>query len=224
MGSAVAVIYYGNPSTEAIRDAMIRGDLGCIITPDQGNTNYPAEWDTIADNGCFSGRWTATKWWSWLIDQPRTVRFAVAPDVFDRTGAPCHAETLDRWRKWGPKIARIGHTPAFVCQVGATVDNIPDDASVLFLGGTTKWKLGPDAWRITEKATSEGRWVHMGRVNSQKRLVTAMQMGCDSVDGTFLTFGPDLNLPKLLTYMRRARSIASQPELFAGIRALGDHR
>jgi hypothetical protein len=92
----------------------------------------------------------------------------------------------------------------FVCQVGATYDTVPTDADVLFLGGTTEWKLGPDAWRIVERAKADGRWVHMGRVNSWRRFDTARQMGCDSVDGTYLTFGPDTNLPKLLGWLRRA--------------------
>lgn len=26
-------------------------------------------------------------------------------------------------------------------------------------------------------------------------------MGCDSVDGTYLTFGPDVNLPRLLGWL-----------------------
>jgi hypothetical protein len=41
----------------------------------------------------------------------------------------------------------------------------------------------------------------MGRVNSLKRFRAARSMGCDSVDGTYLTFGPDINLPKLLSWL-----------------------
>lgn len=208
------VIYYANPSTEQIRDCMAAGQLGCIITPEQGNTTFPDEWDVIADNGCFSGRWTERKWMTWLLDVPRTVRFVVAPDVFHLDGTPCHDETLQRWRRFGPLLERHGFTPAFVCQVGAEPTNVPD-APVLFLGGTTEWKLGPHAWAITAAAKAEGRWVHMGRVNSQKRLDTARAMGCDSVDGTYLTFGPDTNLPKLLGWLNHAHQ---QPMLFEGVK------
>lgn len=197
------VIYYANPSTEPIRDAIAAGQLGCITTPKQGNVHFPDEWDVIADNGCFSQQWTHDRWFRWLIDQPRTIRFAVAPDVYDPTGGPCHEATMDRWRTYGPLIERHGFTPAFVCQVGASIAELPD-APVLFLGGTTEWKLGPEAWRITEWARAEGRWVHMGRVNSQRRFDTARMMGCDSVDGTFLTYGPDVNLPRLLRWVNEA--------------------
>jgi hypothetical protein len=72
---------------------------------------------------------------------------------------------------------------------------------VLFLGGTTEWKLGDTARRITEHAKRRDVWVHMGRVNSQRRFDVARRWGCDSVDGTYLTFGPDVNLPRLLGWL-----------------------
>ncbi len=81
------MIYYANPSTEQIRDEMMAGRLGCITTPHQGNVTFPSEWDVIADNGCFSDKWSERHWWEWLRDQPRSVRFAVCPDVFDPGGA-----------------------------------------------------------------------------------------------------------------------------------------
>lgn len=196
--------YYANPCTESIKDAMMAGTLGCITTPAQGNITFPDEWDVIADNGCFGGRWDHASWLSWLLDLPRTVRFVVAPDVFDPAGAPAHEPTLERWATYGPLIERHGFTPAFVCQVGATTDTVPMDAPVLFLGGTTEWKLSHHASAITEMAKIEGRWVHMGRVNSKKRFDAARSMGCDSVDGTYLTFGPDVNLPKLLRWLESA--------------------
>ena len=199
---AAPVIYYGNPSTEAIRDAMSGRRLGCIITPDQYNANFPDEWDVIADNGCFSGRWTHDRWLRWLMDQPRSIRFVVAPDVYHPDGRPAHIETLDRWRTYGPLIERLGFTPAFVCQVGANAATVPD-APVMFLGGTTEWKLGWAAWEI---AHLPGTWTHMGRVNSLRRLRAADAMGCDSADGTYLTFGPDINLPRLLGWLDRVHA------------------
>lgn len=41
----------------------------------------------------------------------------------------------------------------------------------------------------------------MGRVNSGKRLKLADNWGCDTADGTFLAFGPDKNLPRLLAWL-----------------------
>jgi len=206
------MIYYANPSTDAIRDEMSAGRLGCIITPHQGNVTFASDgWDVIADNGCFSGRWTESKWLTWLRNQSRSIRFAVCPDVFNPDGSPCHTETVARWQRFAGVIERAGFVPAFVCQVGAEPDTVPDDASVLFIGGTTEWKLGPTSWAITAKAKADGRWVHMGRVNSQRRMVTARAMGCDSVDGTYLTFSPDVNLPRVMGWLHDA---ATAPQLW----------
>lgn len=203
----MSIIYYANPSTETIRDHMAAGRLGCITTPKQGNVTFPGEWDVIADNGCFSDRWDHTEWFRWLLDLPRTVRFAVAPDVFLPDGSDAHTPTLERWQTYGPLIERHGFTPAFVCQVGAKPHTVPD-APVMFLGGTTEWKLGATARAITAEAKRRGVWVHMGRVNSARRLRYAASIGCDSADGTYLAHGPDVNLPAVLEWLR---SVAANP-------------
>ena len=72
---------------------------------------------------------------------------------------------------------------------------------VLFIGGTTEFKLGPGARALIDEAVARGIPVHMGRVNSRKRLVYAHVAGCASVDGTYLKFGPDVNLVRLLRWM-----------------------
>jgi hypothetical protein len=46
----------------------------------------------------------------------------------------------------------------------------------------------------------------MGRVNSLRRHRYAAAIGCDSADGTYLTRGPDENLPKLLGWVRDGRT------------------
>ena len=53
----------------------------------------------------------------------------------------------------------------------------------------------------------------MGRVNSERRWRYADAIGVDSCDRTFLTFGPDTNLPKLLAWTRNN----DQESLFGGV-------
>ena len=197
------MIYYANPNSDAARDAMIDGRLGCITTPSQGNITFPDEWDVVVDNGCFGGRWEERPWLDWLTGLPRTIRWAVAPDVFDPTGAPCHVPTVARWERYAPTMRRHGFTPAFVAQVGCTADVLPFDVDVVFLGGTTEWKLGSHAAAIAANVRNAGGWVHMGRVNSYRRIEYAAAIGCHSADGTYLTYGPDINLPKLLRWLDR---------------------
>jgi hypothetical protein len=45
-------------------------------------------------------------------------------------------------------------------------------------------KLGPEVEAIVAEARARNVWVHMGRVNSLRRLAYAASIGCDSVDGT----------------------------------------
>jgi hypothetical protein len=179
---------------------MTAGLIDCIKTPEQGNTLPPgATW--CADNGCFANGYPGDEgWWGWLSahESPETCAFAVAPDVVGDAAA-----TLQRSTPWLPRIRSLGIPAAFVAQDGQESLPVPwDEFDVLFIGGTTAWKLGGHAWLLARQAKARGKRVHMGRVNSQRRYVYARAIGCDSVDGTFLAFGPDQNLPRLLAWLR----------------------
>ena len=50
------------------------------------------------------------------------------------------------------------------------------------------------------------KWVHVGRVNSWRRLDLVASWDVDSVDGTYLAFGPDANGARLATWLRRLRT------------------
>lgn len=194
--------YFANPSTPKVRDAMQRrNDLGAILTPKQGNL-IPAGVHWCADNGVFGKGFPGEdKWFAWLAALPydrALCEFAVAPDVV--ADAPA---TLTRSAPWLPKIRALGIPAAFVAQDGQ--ENLPvpwDEFDVLFIGGSTDWKLSGHSQRIAFEARSRGKRVHMGRVNSHRRLVTAaLAHCCDSADGTFVSFGPDVNLPKVEAWL-----------------------
>jgi hypothetical protein len=179
---------------------MHAGTIGYIDTPAQGNKR-PAGVKWCADNGCFSDKFDERKWWQFLVDNAHdapTCLFAVAPDVVGDAAA-----TLARSMPWLPKIRALGYPAALVAQDGLEDLDVPwDEFDCLFIGGTTEWKLGPHARRLVAEARHHGKWVHMGRVNSERRYRYAHSLGCDSADGTFLTFGPDKNLPRLKTWLR----------------------
>lgn len=210
------MIYLANPSTEPIRDAMRAGHLGFIATPKSTRVSqYVPETAWCADNGCFSGNFDIDQWWAWLegqVTKSDTCLFATAPDVVGD-----HYATLERSRHWLPKIRDLGYKAAFVAQNGATDDTVPwQDFDVLFIGGTTEFKLGETARELAAHAKKLGMWVHMGRVNSAKRFRYAESIGCDSADGTYLIFGPDTNLPKLMSWVD---DLKARPALF---RVAGD--
>ncbi|MFG1965727.1 hypothetical protein [Nonomuraea sp. NPDC049028] len=54
---------------------------------------------------------------------------------------------------------------------------------------------------LARAACAAGLWVHVGRVNSFKRMrYAAAAMDADSADGTLLTNGPDKHLPSVLRW------------------------
>lgn len=179
---------------------MTQGLIGMLTTPNERREPLPGvTW--AADNGCFSPRYVGNvKWWRWLLKhRPHADRclFATAPDVVGDAQA-----TLERSRTWLPLIRAIGYPAALVAQDGLEHLTVPwDTFDVLFIGGSTGWKLGPHAARIARQAKAHGKQVHMGRVNSRRRWSYAEHIGCDSADGTFLAFGPDENLGRLTTWV-----------------------
>lgn len=212
-------MYLANPCSPAVIEAMRAGTLGYIDTPAQGNKR-PEGVTWCADNGAFSDRFDESKWWAFLKANAHAAAdclFAVAPDVVGDAAA-----TLERSAPWLPKIRALGYPVAFVAQDGLGIHwngslhvGVLDGPTIewaefdcLFIGGTTDWKLGARARALVAEARRRGKWVHMGRVNSERRFEYARAIGCDSVDGTHLTFAPDANLPRLLAWTRNNEQAA----------------
>lgn len=136
-----------------------------------------------ADNGCFQGfdKQACEAMWARIAGWPGCL-FVVVPDVVEN-----HRETLHLWLEWWQTVRYLtgGQPCAFVAQNGATPRNVPwNELDALFIGGDTDWKLGLEARELVREAKRRGKWVHMGRVNSEKRIKYALGIGCDSFDGT----------------------------------------
>lgn len=189
-----------------MRSAMTDGLLGQLVTPACGTAPLPGvPW--ALDNGCFSDAWSETKWLATLerFKGHPDCLFAVVPDVVGDWKA-----TNKLWAKWHGAVKNRGYKAAYVAQNGCY--HIPTSADVLFIGGDTLWKLGAQARGLVAEAKRRGMHVHMGRVNSLRRLRYAADIGCDSADGTYLAFGPDKNLPQLISWLHPA-----QPSMFGGV-------
>lgn len=202
------MLYFSPPTSNTdVHTAMLNGELGFIKTPAQGNRLFDdVAW--CADNGCFGKGYPGDeKWLAWLAKHHYAVErcwFATAPDVVGGG-----ADSLERSLPWLPRIREVGFPAALVAQDGFEDIKIPwDEFDVLFIGGektdkpADEWKLSPAAREITREAKRRGKRVHMGRVSSKKRWDIAMSWGCDSVDGTFIKFGPYKNLPITLSWCR----------------------
>lgn len=205
--AAVDVYYFANPVKAALPVMATGGHLGMIVTPKQGNRLPAGAW-WIADNGAGPGKhgvgagypgdegllhWLAT----YTDEQRSRALFAVAPDVVGDAKA-----TLARSRPMLARIRALGFPVALVLQDGQQDVPVPwDEIDAVFIGGTTEFKLGRVAARLAAEAKARGKWVHVGRVNSLKRLRYSVSIGADSVDGTYLVFAPDHNLVILLNWL-----------------------
>lgn len=117
--------------------------------------------------------------------------FVTCPDVVGDAEA-----TFTGYLKWGKEILSRGLPLGYVAQDGAT--DLPwNGISALFIGGTTEYKLGEDAALLVKEAKTRGKWVHMGRVNTWRRIEYAKSIGCDSADGTAVSMFTDTHLPRL---------------------------
>lgn len=197
-GKRCAVLVSGGTKSTAAYDGDKR--IGRLQVPGAGNRTDRL-WGTYwaCDNGAFAG-FDAPRFLA-MLDRHQDVPgclFVTCPDVVGD-----HAGTMELWHEWMPRIAGAGFPVAFVLQDGATVATIPwDDMDALFVGGTTEFKLA--AAPFIAEAHRRGKWVHVGRVNSQKRLRWAMGVGADSVDGTgFSRFGESM-LPQAIRVLDSA--------------------
>lgn len=169
---------------------VVRPDMPAMITPRMGQR--PAEGQPwAADNGRFSApeNYTDEGYLAWLAKMPvESCLFATAPDVVGNAGA-----TLALSNPMLSRIRSVGYKPALVAQDGLEhlTEFIPwDDFDAFFIGGTTEWKMGEAAADLVREAKVRGKWVHMGRVNSLRRMKYAGSIGCDSADGTVLKHDP----------------------------------
>jgi hypothetical protein len=187
--------------------------VGLMVQPGNGlharTSRFPAY---AADNGCYALRgapFDQARWVRWLdaLPRPRCL-FAAAPDVLLWPDGPRGdprgdaAATLAQADAYLPMIRQMGFPAALVLQDGMTAATLPwGTFDAVFVGGSTPWKMGPDAHRICTAATARGVHVHMGRVNTRRRLKVAASWACDTVDGTMLAFGARKNLPPLLRWL-----------------------
>lgn len=207
------MLYLTGCVTSGVREQLDARKVGFMNTPNIGNRLDPS-WLWAADNGCYGKNYVGDeRWLAWLSSVSAALRgnclFATAPDVVGDAAA-----TMERSLPWLPVIRSLGFPAAFVAQDGLTVDDTPwDEFDALFIGGGTKWKLGPDVKALIIAAQERGKHVHVGRVNSQGRYLAFAALGCDSADGTFLAFGPRVLLPELMGWIRHHET---QTVMFGG--------
>lgn len=110
--------------------------------------------------------------------------WVVAPDIV-AGGLP----SLDLTKRWLPRCLDGCQRVLVAVQDGmeaADVAPLIGPRVGIFIGGSTPWKLRTlDQW--CGLGVSAGAWVHVGRVNSMKRINLCSTGGATSFDGTSVT-------------------------------------
>lgn len=174
--------------------------LGWLISPD--GWRKPPTWMPYSlDNGAF-GAWLHKKEWDegkflQLLERARMhfpPLWVVVPDVVMDKDA-----TLAKWECWSKVIkSLLPSTPlAFAVQDGITKEDVPENAEVVFIGGSTEWK-----WKHLRMWTASFPRVHVARVNSERMLWMADEAGAESCDGTGWMRGGEERIEELERYLR----------------------
>lgn len=166
--------------TTALRENGDQSWLGQLLCPRSRDRRVLSRY--AADNSAFSNFDAdafvklATK----IACDPVRPIFVAVPDVVGKAH-----ETRHKFADWYPRLSALDLPLAYVLQDGERIDFVPWDLiAAVFIGGTTAFKVGADARHLVDEAKRRDKWVHMGRVNSMRRMFYAQQIGCDSVDGS----------------------------------------
>lgn len=177
------------------------GRIGWLLSP--GGWRKPHAWMPYAlDNGAFPAwsngeAWNETAFLSMLDrvkDCGHSPLWLLVPDVVANRG-----ETLRKWDAWAPKLERYGWPLALAVQDGMQFSDVPKEAAVIFIGGSTRWK-----WRAVWDWCLEFKRVHVGRVNSYRLLWNAHDAGAESCDGTGWFRGDQEQLAGLERYLEES--------------------
>lgn len=198
-------------ATKTLKKLGLSLPLGRLITPRCRSARNVEKlglpW--AADNGAFSGFKPAEfmAMIKAIAGKPGCL-FVVVPDVVADAAA-----TMELFCTWGPVVTSFGLPVAFVIQDGQTLKTMPwKKIRAVFIGGTTEFKLSKTAAAITREARRRNLWVHMGRVNSLKRIKYAHRIGCSSVDGSGYSRWPDIYIPRACRYIQE---LDGQMKLFS---------
>lgn len=186
--------------------ALGRPDVGLMVGQGGGTAAAIGRYPFFAlDCGGFGDRFHEAEWLRALdraVDFADRCLFVVCPDRFDPDDlGGNHAATLERWGRYSDEVRCRALPVAFVCQNGCTPDDVPMDADATFIGGDTAYKLSERAYSVVAGAKAHGRWTHMGRVNSRRRVRAARLSMVDSVDGNYIKFAPDLNVGAIAAWL-----------------------
>jgi hypothetical protein len=138
------------------------------------------------DNGAWTAHtqqrpWDEGKFMRLIASHGERADFVILPDVV--AGG---LESLRFSESWIPRLEGIGRRRLLAVQDGMApwdVEPLLGESLGLFVGGSTDWK-----WRSLPHwgflARRAGVYMHVGRVNTTRRILECIRVGADSFDGS----------------------------------------
>jgi hypothetical protein len=164
-----------SPAKIAAQTAKYGVDFWQLRTPLTNYARAPVPFGL--DNGCF--KQFDRRAWDRLLTQAETDApvFACLPDMVGDA-----VRTLDMFEYF--KRHTNGIPRALVLQDGIGNHRIDWDAmAAVFVGGSDDFKTSREAINCARTAKMLGKWVHVGRVNTAKRVKNWLGLA-DSIDGS----------------------------------------
>ena len=199
---------YVSGATDTLRRYAAQNSdiLGILVVP--GARNAPKSIVDIglpvaADNGAFSGldaeafTLMLLRYWQEGVK----LDWVAVPDVVGNA-----SETFRLYGKWEPIVRGFNFPRSLVLQDGMNFHDwlvYRKDVDGVFIGGSSDFKLSRFVQTVVSDARSLGLPVHMGRVNSMKRIRYAIDIGCTSCDGSGFSKWPDTRIPLAIRWIRQ---------------------
>lgn len=192
-------------ATSTVKKMTGHPNLGQLVTPRDRNTPITGL-VYAADNSAYSC-WDELAFIRMLnrlaTNQSKPV-FVTVPDYVGNARI-----TNQLWDRWASEVLDRGLVAGYVLQDGQDHSTVPwSDIGALFIGGSTEFKTDKHVRYLVRKANNKGIWVHMGRVNSLRRLQTALDMSVDSIDGSGFSRFAELKLPRALQYIQSSTQMS----------------
>lgn len=188
------------------------GAIGWMVSPATGF--FPPR-DLIPyaiDNGKYAAFSSNSEWdenaFFHLLDKYKfrshQPMWVVVPDAVGNKD-----ETWWLWDRYEPRMRQYGWKLAFVAQDGMVPTDVPRNADVVFIGGSTNWK-----WRNVALFAASCERVHVGRVNWHDKLEYCQRLGIMSVDGSgFFRQGDGSRSHQLVEFIAGRRRYDEQDQL-----------
>lgn len=138
------------------------------------------------DNGAWTSRdggtWDEAAFVSLVSKLGQLADWVVAPDIVEGGRA-----SLDLSLAWLPRLLDTCPRVLLAVQDGhepGDVEHLLGERVGLFVGGSTEWKESTTLSTWGPLARSSRCWLHVGRVNTARRIAICSAAGADSFDGT----------------------------------------